>query len=73
MAATAKLTQQRRSWRQGAVDAFNGLPPRDGQSDPLAYASGRVEGEAWREQGRDLDAMLRANRLPVAVSGRAGR
>lgn len=76
MNAEAKLTQERRSWRQGAVDAFKGEPPRADVVDPLAYASGRVEGQAWREQGRDLDKMLRLNRLPTLVregdQGRAG-
>lgn len=69
---TARVSLERRSWRQGAIDAFNGTPPRDDVADPLAYASGRVEGEAWREQGHDLDAMLRKNRLPHVIDRPAG-
>lgn len=48
----------------GAVDAFNGNPPRQDPADPLAYASGRIEGAAWREQGLVLNEMLKQNRLP---------
>lgn len=62
--ALPAVTLQRRSWMLGAVDAFNGRPAQVGVEDALAYASGRVEGEAWREQGLDLADMLRKNRLP---------
>lgn len=67
MSKEPHITQERRSWMQGATDAFNGRTAREGAADPLAYASGRIEGEAWREQGRDLAEMLRKNRLPYAV------
>lgn len=60
----ANVSQDRRCWMLGAVDAFNGNPPRDGLADPLAYAAGRVEGAAWREQGRNLQDMLKHHRLP---------
>lgn len=49
---------------QGAMDAFNGRAARKTVADPLAYSSGRIEGEAWRAQGLDLGDMLRKNRLP---------
>ena len=61
---TTATTQERRSWMLGAVDAFNGNPPRQDPADPLAYASGRIEGAAWREQGLVLNEMLKQNRLP---------
>ena len=51
----------------GAMDAFNGRPAQVGIADALAYASGRVEGDAWRTQGLDLADMLRLNRLPYPV------
>jgi len=66
-ADTLPLTQERRSWMLGAMDAFNGRPAQVGIADALAYASGRVEGDAWRTQGLDLADMLRLNRLPYPV------
>jgi len=63
-----EVTLERRSWMLGAVDAFNGNPHRAGVADTLAYASGRVEGQAWREQGLDLAEMLRKNRLPYPAA-----
>lgn len=62
------VTQDRRSWSQGARDAFHGRPQREGVADPLAYAAGRVEGAAWREQGRDLAGELRRAGMPSPVS-----
>lgn len=62
------IPQDRRSWMLGAVDAFNGNPERANVPDPLAYASGRVEGKAWRDQGADLSEMLKRNRLPHLVT-----
>ena len=64
---TIVIEQDRRSWMLGAVDAFNGNPQRQDVGDALAYASGRVEGQAWREQGLSLPEMLRKNRLPYIV------
>lgn len=61
-AATGPL--DRRSWMLGAIDGYNANHERQDVGDPLAYASGRVEGKGWREQGLDLSAMLRKNRLP---------
>jgi hypothetical protein len=61
------LTMQRRSWMLGAVDAFHERAARAEIDDALAYASGRVEGQAWREQGLDLADMLTKNRLPSPV------
>jgi hypothetical protein len=66
----ATVTQDRLSWSQGARDAFHGLPPRDGVTDPLGYAAGRVEGQAWRGQGRDLQAEMRRARLPYSAGDR---
>lgn len=67
------LSQDRRCWMLGAVDAFNGNPQRQGVADELAYASGRVEGAAWREQGLDLHEMLKKNRLPGLVGEATAR
>ena len=53
------VTQDSQSWAQGASDGFQNREKRDPVADPLAYASGRIEGEAWREQGRDLAAELK--------------
>lgn len=64
---TPRIAQERRSWMQGATDAFHGRAAREDAGDPLAYASGRIEGEAWRKEGRDLAEMLRKNRLPYEV------
>ncbi len=61
------VSQDRRCWALGAADAFRGLPARQEIADPLAYAAGRVEGEAWRNQGRDLADELRRARLPYLV------
>lgn len=58
------ITQEGRSWLQGALDGFHGKPAAPSPTDPLAYASGRIEGIAWREQGLDLAEQLRRNRLP---------
>ena len=63
------LTLDRRCWMLGAVDAYNGNPQREaGVSDTLAYASGRIEGQAWKEQGLNLADQLRKNRLPYPVT-----
>jgi len=67
----AAVEQDRLSWAQGARDAFHGKPPRERVTDPLAYAAGRVEGEAWRSQGRDLRVELCRNRLPYPVGDQA--
>lgn len=55
------------SWALGAMDAFHGRPRRDAVNDPLAYASGRVEGEAWRMLNLDLGKQLRRNKLPYPI------
>lgn len=67
--ALRTVSLQRRSWLLGAVDAFNGRQAQTAVEDPLAYASGRVEGQAWREQGLDLADMLKENRLPYPAPG----
>jgi hypothetical protein len=65
------VAQDRRCWAQGATDAFHGRPAREHVTDPLAYAAGRVEGAAWREQGRNLTDELRRARLPYPVTARS--
>jgi hypothetical protein len=55
------------SWALGAMDSCHGRPRRDAVNDPLAYASGRVEGEAWRLLGLDLGEQLRINKMPFPV------
>jgi hypothetical protein len=63
----AILTQDAHSWALGAMDSFHGRPIREGVNDPLAYASGRVEGEAWRLLSLDLGEQLKKNKLPYLV------
>ena len=47
-----------RWWSLGVVDGFKARPPQGGVSDQFSYFSGRVEGEAAREQGRSVDEVL---------------
>lgn len=47
------------SWLRGAVDGYERRPGRGGG---LSYASGRVEGQAWRRQGRSLSRELSRQR-----------
>ena len=61
------FTLDTRSYLQGVRDAYANRPPRDDQADPLAYSSGRVEGEAARLQGRPLADLLERSRLPRLV------
>ena len=61
------IAQDTRSYLQGIRDAYAGRPARDDQADPLAYSSGRVEGEAARLQGRPLADLLERERLPRLV------
>jgi hypothetical protein len=63
----AILTQDVHSWALGAMDSFHNRPSREGVNDPLAYASGRVEGEAWRLLSLDLGEQLKKNKLPYLV------
>lgn len=54
-----------RSYLQGVRDAYAGKPNRaESVADKLAYASGRVEGEAARLQGQSLEQLLEKARLP---------
>jgi hypothetical protein len=62
------LSQDRNSWMLGAMDAFYNRACREDVNDSLAYASGRVEGEAWRLSNLDLGEQLRKNRLPYLVT-----
>ena len=50
-----------RWWSLGVVDGFKARPPQGGVSDQFSYTSGRVEGEAAREQAAD-----RAGLFPLA-------
>jgi hypothetical protein len=61
------LSQDSHSWALGAVDSFHNRPSREGVNDPLAYASGRVEGEAWRLLNLDLGEQLKKNKLLYPV------
>jgi hypothetical protein len=51
------------SWALGTIDAFYNRPSRDHVKDPLAYSSGRVEGEAWRLANLNLSEQLKKNRV----------
>jgi hypothetical protein len=53
-----------RWWSLGVVDAFNARPAQPGVADQFSYYSGRVEGEAAREQGQPVDAVLKKYRVP---------
>lgn len=53
-----------RWWSLGVVDGFNARPPQGGVSDQFSYYSGRVEGEAAREQGSSVGADLAKYDLP---------
>lgn len=53
-----------RWWSLGVVDGFNARPPQGGVSDQFSYFSGRVEGEAAREQGRSVDEVLAKYKIP---------
>lgn len=53
-----------RWWALGVVDAFHGRPIQSGVADQLSYTSGRVEGEAARQQGTSIDAVFERCRLP---------
>ena len=46
-----------RSYLQGARDAYDARPARQDQPNPLAYASGRVEGEAERLRGEQFEVL----------------
>lgn len=61
------ITYDTKSYLQGIRDAYAGRPARPDQRDPLAYSSGRVEGEAARLQGQSLEAVLEKARLPRGV------
>lgn len=61
------ITQNRHSWALGAMDAFHRRDSREDVKDVLAYASGRVEGEAWRLLNLDLRQQLRKNKLLYPV------
>lgn len=47
-----------RWWALGVVDGFHRLTPRPGVVDGYSYSSGRVEGQAAREQGSTVDVVL---------------
>ena len=66
------FTLDTRSYLQGIRDAYANRSPRDDQADPLAYSSGRVEGEAARLQGRPLADLLQRSRLPRLVPSVTG-
>lgn len=53
-----------RWWSLGVVDAFNGRQPQGAVVDQFSYFSGRVEGEAAREQGRSVDDVLAKYKVP---------
>jgi hypothetical protein len=53
-----------RWWSQGVVDGFNGTGSQRGVPDQFSYASGRVEGEAAKEQGRTIDQVLEKYNVP---------
>jgi hypothetical protein len=53
-----------RWWSLGVVDGFKARPPQGGVSDQFSYFSGRVEGEAAREQGRSVDEVLAKYKIP---------
>lgn len=61
------VTYDLRSYLQGVRDAYAAKPSRIGIADQLAYASGRVEGEAARLQGQPLEPILARAGLPHAV------
>jgi hypothetical protein len=61
------ISQDSHSWALGAVDSFHDRPSREGVNDPLAHASGRVEGEAWRILNLDLGEQLKKNKLLYPV------
>ena len=53
-----------RWWSLGVVDAFKGRQPQGAVVDQFSYFSGRVEGEAAREQGRSVDDVLAKYKVP---------
>lgn len=57
-----------RSWLQGLRDAYAGRASQAPARDPLAYASGRVEGEAARLNGQPLAELLAKAKLPRSVA-----
>lgn len=58
-----------RWWSLGVVDGFKARPPQGGVSDQFSYFSGRVEGEAAREQGRSVDEVLAKYKIPYREAG----
>lgn len=58
------VTIDPRWWSLGVVDAFNQRKPQSGVPDQFSYTSGRVEGEAAREQGKSVDDVLAKYRVP---------
>lgn len=53
-----------RWWSLGVVDGFKGRQPQGGVVDQFSYFSGRVEGEAARQQGRTVDEVLAKYKIP---------
>lgn len=53
-----------RWWSLGVVDGFNGTKPQHGVADQFSYTSGRVEGQAAKEQGRTVDQVLEKYKVP---------
>ncbi len=53
-----------RWWSLGVVDGYNGTKPQNAVTDQFSYFSGRVEGQAAKEQGRTVDQVLEKYRVP---------
>lgn len=53
-----------RWWSLGVVDGFKARPPQGAVTDQFSYTSGRVEGQAAREQGRSVDEVLAKYKIP---------
>ena len=53
-----------RTWALGVVDGFYGRRSRPGVVDGFSYGSGRIEGQAAREQALTADDVLIKYRSP---------
>lgn len=62
------ISYDTRCYLQGVRDAYAERSARQDQPDLLAYASGRVEGEAARLRGEPLEKLLERSRLPHLAS-----
>ena len=57
-----------RWWSLGVVDGFRGTHPQHAVVDQFSYFSGRVEGQAAKEQGRTIDDVLQKYGVPYRES-----